>query len=145
MGRRGAVVLLLALCGCASREAITGDPSVLPRGATEAEGDGSAPRDGTPREGLATWYGKEFAGRKTANGERFDPSAMTAAHRTLKFGTWVDVTRVDTGQTVRVRITDRGPFGNEQRIIDLSRGAAEKLGMLRAGVVKVKLTIVGAP
>jgi rare lipoprotein A len=70
---------------------------------------------------------------------------MTAAHRTLKFGTWIEVTRVDTGQSVRVRITDRGPFGHEERIIDLSRGAAEKIGMLRAGVVKVKLRIVEGP
>ena len=140
-----AVAVALALVGCAHRESITSDPSTTPTNATEAEGEGRAPRDVAPNEGLATWYGKELAGHKTANGERFDPSAMTAAHRTLKFGTWVDVTRVDTGQSVRVRITDRGPFGNEQRIIDLSRGAAEKIGMLRAGVVKVKLTIVSAP
>ncbi len=146
--RAGSLLLVpfvAALVSCAHGESITSDPSAVPQNATEAEGEGRAPRDGAPTEGLATWYGKEFAGRKTANGERFDPSAMTAAHRTLKFGTWVDVTRVDTGRTVRVRITDRGPFGNEQRIIDLSRGAAEKLGMLRAGVVKVKLTIVSAP
>ncbi len=140
-----AVALALAVVGCVHRESITSDPSTIPTNATEAEGEGRAPRDAPPNEGLATWYGKELAGHKTANGERFDPSAMTAAHRTLKFGTWVDVTRVDTGQSVRVRITDRGPWGNERRIIDLSRGAAEKLGMLRAGVVKVKLTIVSVP
>jgi rare lipoprotein A len=80
-----------------------------------------------------------------ANGQPFDPNALTAAHRTLKLGTWVEVTRVDTGAKVRVRITDRGPFGHEERIIDLSRAAADKIGMLKAGVVKVKLVVVEGP
>ena len=67
------------------------------------------------------------------------------AHRTLPFGTWVDVTRVDTGATVRVRITDRGPFGHADRIIDLSRGAADRVGLVRAGVTKVELRVVEVP
>jgi peptidoglycan lytic transglycosylase len=92
--------------------------------------------------GYATWYGAALAGRTTASGERFDPSKMTAAHRSLPFGTWVDVTRVDTGQSVRVRITDRGPFGHPERIIDLSHEAAKELGVLKAGVTRVKVTIV---
>jgi rare lipoprotein A len=95
--------------------------------------------------GYATWYGAALAGHRTANGERFDPSKMTAAHRTLPFGTWVEVTRVDTGQSVRVRITDRGPFGHEQRIIDLSRAAAKELGTLKNGVVRVELRVVPGP
>jgi rare lipoprotein A len=103
-----------------------------------------APRDEV-QEGYATWYGAAFAGRKTASGERFDPSQMTAAHRQLAFGTWVEVTRVDTGQSVRVRITDRGPFGNEDRIIDLSRGAADRIGLVKRGVAKVQLRIVDGP
>ena len=70
---------------------------------------------------------------------------MTAAHRSLPFGTWVDVTRVDTGQTVRVRITDRGPFGHEERIIDLSHEAAKELGILKRGVTRVKVTILEEP
>jgi rare lipoprotein A len=71
---------------------------------------------------------------------------MTAAHRTLKLGTWVEVRRVDTGTTVRVRINDRGPFGKEQtRIIDLSRAAADRLGMIRDGVVRVEVRIVDGP
>ena len=145
-GLRASVIALAAIAaaGCASRDAITADPSTQPRGASEGDA-GRAPSALAPQEGLATWYGKELAGRKTASGERFDPAAMTAAHRTLKFGTWVEVTRTDTGQRVRVRITDRGPFGHEDRIIDLSRGAAEKIGMLKAGVVKVKLVVVDGP
>src|SRR5277367_4711927 len=95
--------------------------------------------------GCATWYGAALAGHTTASGERFDPSKMTAAHRSLPFGTWVDVTRVDTGQTVRVRITDRGPFGHEERIIDLSRAAAKELGMLKTGVARVKVTVLEEP
>ncbi|WP_343343990.1 septal ring lytic transglycosylase RlpA family protein [Sphingomicrobium sp. XHP0239] len=80
----------------------------------------------------ASYYGARFAGRPTANGERFDPSAMTAAHRTLPFGTMVEVTNTANGKTVTVRINDRGPFhGN--RAIDLSRGAAEKIGMIASG------------
>jgi rare lipoprotein A len=80
-----------------------------------------------------------------ANGQRFDPRAMTAAHRTLPLGTWVDVTRRDTGRTVRVRITDRGPFGEPTRIIDLSKRAAEQLGMIRKGVAPVELRVVAGP
>jgi rare lipoprotein A len=95
--------------------------------------------------GYATWYGAALAGHTTASGERFDPSKMTAAHRSLPFGTWVEVTRVDTGHTVRVRITDRGPFGHEERIIDLSRAAAKELGIIKAGVTRVKVTILETP
>lgn len=95
--------------------------------------------------GFATWYGAAFAGRRTASGEPFDPLRLTAAHRTLPFGTMVEVTRVDTGQTVRVRITDRGPFGHEDRIINLSRGAAERIDLVKAGVARVELRVVDAP
>ena len=97
------------------------------------------------RVGYATWYGAQLAGRTTASGERFDPSKLTAAHRSLPFGTWLEVTRVDTGATVRVRVTDRGPFGHEERIIDLSHAAAKRLGMLASGVAKVQLRIVDGP
>jgi rare lipoprotein A len=70
---------------------------------------------------------------------------MTAAHRTLPFGTWVDVRRLDTGDVVRVRITDRGPFGHPERIIDLSQEAARQLGMLRTGVARVEVRVVARP
>lgn len=95
--------------------------------------------------GNATWYGAALAGHKTASGERFDPSQMTAAHRTLPLGTWVEVTRVDGGQSVRVRINDRGPFGHADRIIDLSRGAAEKIGLVKLGVAAVEVRVVDGP
>lgn len=99
-----------------------------------------APRSFT---GLATYYSNSLAGHHTANGERYDPRALTAAHRFLPFGTRVRVTRSDTQKTVMVRVNDRGPFGNARRIIDLSRAAAIELGMLRAGVVEVELEILG--
>ena len=95
--------------------------------------------------GYATWYGRAFAGRRTASGERVDPGKMTAAHRTLPFGTWVEVRRVDTGESVRVRVTDRGPFGHEDRIIDLSQAAAEKIGLTRAGMTRVEVRVIPAP
>jgi rare lipoprotein A len=95
--------------------------------------------------GYATWYGGRLAGHKTASGERFNPSAMTAAHRTLPFGTWVEVKRVDTGQSVRVRITDRGPWGHEERIIDLARAAAAKIDLVKAGMTRVEVRVVDGP
>lgn len=93
--------------------------------------------------GAASWYGGKFHGRLTANGERFDKFALTAAHRTLPFGTRVRVTNTRNGRSVIVRINDRGPFhGN--RVIDLSRGAAEAVGMLQSGTAKVKIEVLGA-
>ena len=95
-----------------------------------------------PEVGLASWYGAELRGRPTASGERFRPSRRTAAHPSLPFGTVVRVTRVETGDTVRVRINDRGPFV-AGRIIDVSRKAARRLGMLDDGVAKVAVDVVG--
>lgn len=88
--------------------------------------------------GLASYYG---SGELTATGERFDPSGMTAAHRTLPFGTRVKVTRVDTGDSVVVRINDRGPF-KKGRVIDLAKGAARKLGMMDVGLTDVRLEVL---
>lgn len=89
-------------------------------------------------EGMASWYGPGFHGGKTANGEQFDTADLTAAHRTLPMPSIVKVTMVSTGKTAYVRINDRGPFARS-RIIDLSRAAADKIGLLRAGVAKVKV------
>jgi rare lipoprotein A len=106
----------------------------------------SAPSDANPDEvGIATWYGSQFAGKRTADGERFDPGAMTAAHRKLPFGTWVEVRRPDTGRSVRVRVNDRGPWGDARRVIDLSRAAARELGILGEGTVRVELRVVRGP
>jgi rare lipoprotein A len=99
---------------------------------------GSAPR---VQEGRASYYGRGFAGRKTASGERFDPNAMTGASPSLPFGTRVRVSRAD-GRSVTVRINDRcGCPGG--RIVDLSEGAARKLGMIKEGVVTVRLEVIG--
>lgn len=92
--------------------------------------------------GVASWYGQEFAGRSTANGEIFDPKLMTAAHRTLPFGTVVEVRNPKTGESVRVRINDRGPF-IRNRVIDLSWAAARKLSLVEAGVGTVELVVLG--
>lgn len=121
-------------------------------GAGEVASPGTRPSSGDraagepDQVGLASWYGRAFAGRRTASGERFDPRLFTAAHKKLPFGTWVEVRSVDTGRTVRVRINDRGPNGHAaHRIIDLSQRAAEALDIVRAGVAKVELRIVGGP
>jgi len=147
------LVVTTGACGASNEEY---RPPPMPPSTTHADAKEAAGPDPAGAEkaspdpkadqvGLATWYGAAFAGRKTANGERFDPTKLTAAHRSLPFGTWVEVRRVDTGHAVRVRITDRGPFGDPRRIIDLSRKAAEDLGIVRDGVAKVELRIVGGP
>jgi rare lipoprotein A len=113
-------------------------------GADELPDDG-APGDAGSREiferGGASWYGIQFHQRKTANGERFDMSAMTAAHKTLPFNTRVCVRSLVNGREVLVRINDRGPYASG-RIIDLSRAAAESIGMLGMGIKQVALAIV---
>jgi rare lipoprotein A len=99
---------------------------------------------GHTENGIASYYHDRFHGRKTANGERFDQGAYTAAHKTLPLGSTVRVTRTDTGKSIVVRINDRGPFING-RIIDLSRRAARDLGMIEKGLVKVKVEVIRLP
>ena len=91
--------------------------------------------------GTASWYGPGFNGRPTASAERFNQNAMTAAHPSLPFGTIVSVRNQKTGKVVKVRINDRGPYVGG-RVIDLSKAAATKLGMIQAGTAKVCLTIL---
>ncbi len=91
--------------------------------------------------GSASWYGPGFHGRKTANGERYNMHALTAAHRSLPFGTKVRVTNRKNGKSVVVRINDRGPYAGG-RVIDLSRGAAQAVSMMGAGVVPVNLKVL---
>ncbi|UCH77466.1 MAG: septal ring lytic transglycosylase RlpA family protein [Candidatus Coatesbacteria bacterium] len=99
-------------------------------------------RPGGYREvGAASYYGREFHGRATASGEKFDMNALTAAHKTLPFGTRVRVTNLANDKSVVVRVNDRGPFV-EGRIIDLSYAAAKKIGMVEAGVVRVEIVVV---
>jgi len=95
-------------------------------------------RDGFLGEGLASYYGPGFHGRKTASGEIFDKTDLTAAHRKLRFGTCVHVTSIATGKSVKVRVNDRGPYSGH-RIIDLSEEAARRIGLVERGVSKVRL------
>lgn len=94
------------------------------------------------QEGRASYYADSLAGRPTASGEPYAPEERTAASRTLPFGTIVRVVRLETGASVIVRVNDRGPFGDRDRIIDLSRSAAEALGMLRVGVTRVRVEVL---
>lgn len=94
--------------------------------------------------GYATWYGDE-SGNQTANGERFRPDWVTAAHTTLPLPSYVEVTALDTGRRILVRVNDRGPFGDAQRIIDLSRGAADELGIRKKGKAGVRVRVVEPP
>lgn len=109
-----------------------------------AYGCATTPRPATEPatlRGVASWYGEEFAGRTTANGEIFDPSMLTAAHRTLPFGTLLDIRNPKTSRSVRVRVNDRGPYiGN--RVIDLSYAAAREIGLVEAGVGEVEIHVV---
>jgi rare lipoprotein A len=97
---------------------------------------------GIEDRGVASWYGESFHGKQAANGELFDMEAMTAAHRTLPLGSVVRVVNLANGKHLRVRITDRGPYVNN-RILDLSRGAATRLGMMQEGLSVVRLQVVG--
>ena len=93
------------------------------------------------QEGLASWYGGKFQGRRTASGEIFDTAQFTAAHKTLAFGTIVKVTNLENGQSTVVRINDRGPF-IPGRIIDLSRAAAAAIGLAGQGVARVRIEVL---
>ena len=98
-------------------------------------------KKGYTEEGMASWYGKKFHGKKTASGEKFNMHKLTAAHKKLPFGTVVEVTNLKNGKKVKVRINDRGPFV-KGRIIDLSYAAAKKIGIIEAGVARVRIKIV---
>jgi rare lipoprotein A (peptidoglycan hydrolase) len=123
---------LAAATGCGRRVTarVPAPPHPAPAGWTET--------------GVASWYGIPYDGRSTSSGETFDMHAFTAAHRTLPFNTWLEVTNLDNGKRVEVRINDRGPFVGG-RIIDLSMGAADRIGMVRAGLAKVRLKVIKPP
>lgn len=92
-------------------------------------------------QGVASWYGPGFHGRTTANGERYDMHGMTAAHRTLPFGTLLEVRNLDNGRTCRLRVNDRGPFVRG-RILDVSYAAAQELGMVGPGTARVEIAVL---
>jgi rare lipoprotein A len=124
------LVLLGSLAACASHPPARRAPQ-------------APPSPGWTEEGIASWYGGRdgFEGKPTASGEIYDSSLLTAAHRELPLGTIVDVTNLDNEKTVRVRINDRGPF-IFGRVIDLSRAAAHKLGLIGPGTGPVRITVV---
>lgn len=129
-----ALLLLALLSACAGRR-------VPPPSGPDAPGAEGDVGEGWQQTGVASWYGEPFHGRTTASGERYDQEGLTAAHRSLPFGTWVRVRNLGNGRTVRVRITDRGPFV-DGRIIDLSRAAARSLRMIGSGTARVRVTVV---
>ena len=113
----------------------------LGRGVAGVEGASASALHKAMGEGEASYYGRKFAGRPTASGERFDPELPTAAHRTLPLGSRVRVTNTRNGESVVVRVNDRGPF-HARRVIDLSRGAARQIGMLESGTARVRLALL---
>jgi len=120
---------LIFLAGC-SRQNESSNPSI--------SGDLTAFQTGT-----ASWYGEEFQGRRTASGEIFDMNALTAAHKSLPFGTFVEVTNLANGRRVTVKINDRGP-SLPNRILDVSKRAAIQLGMIESGTAEVSLKIINS-
>ncbi|HMB77047.1 MAG TPA: septal ring lytic transglycosylase RlpA family protein [Kiloniellaceae bacterium] len=141
-----ALIAAVFLSGCAgpsAREsgASASSGSLQPRAAADSATADSATA-GRALVGEASWYGVPYHGRTTASGETFNMNAMTAAHKTLPFGTKVKVTNLANGRAVQVVINDRGPFV-PGRIIDLSRAAADKIDMIKAGVAKVRVEVLG--
>jgi rare lipoprotein A len=109
-----------------------------------------APAPATPapaagvEQGKLAWYGRKFAGRRTASGEAYNPDALTMAHKTLPFGTKVKVTNLANKKSVVLRVNDRGPT-QADRVGDVSLAAAQRLGMVRGGVIDAELAVVSAP
>jgi rare lipoprotein A len=132
---RSASVAIILILFAAAFQPVTAQSSPTPVSTTAADHE---------LAGYASWYAGKFQGRLTANGERFDTNKLTAAHKTLPFGTIVEVTHLGNGLTVQVRINDRGPFV-EGRVIDLSRAAAEAISMTAEGIARVRLRVVSLP
>ncbi len=122
----------IVVAGCARKTTARVPPAPAPA------------RIGSVETGVASWYGIPYHGRRAASGEIFDMQQLTAAHRTLPFETWVEVTNLTNGKRVDVRINDRGPFV-DGRIIDLSQAAAREIDMLRAGITRVRLKVIPPP
>lgn len=129
--------IALTVQGCASSPSVQ-KPPAQSAAEPEAQNPGSY-----VEKGRASYYSDKLEGRKTASGEPYRKSELTAAHRTLPFGTFLEVKRTD-GRSVVVRVNDRGPY-SKGRIVDLSRSAAETLGMVRDGVVDVVIRVVEGP
>jgi rare lipoprotein A len=128
------VLMATGLSACASRTTTGGLPGLDP----------SESRPGAIQEGIASWYGPDFHGKRTTSGEVYDQDDLTAAHPSLPLGTRVAVTHLENGRSVEVRVNDRGPFA-KSRVIDLSRAAADVLDMIGTGTAPVRLQVLGAP
>jgi rare lipoprotein A len=144
---RGAVACgaVMALAACASSQGPGGEASVYKSSSLRPYSVGGrryTPKiqDGYSEKGVASWYSYPKGTRRTATGEAFDPSGLTAAHKTLPLPCIVEVTNLDNGRKLKVRVNDRGPFV-QGRIIDLSRAAAQRLGI--AGTARVKVRFIG--
>ncbi len=113
-------------------------------GSTSGSSSSSSKSTGKVEKGQASYYADKFHGKATASGEKYDKTKLTGAHRTLAFGTVVRVTNTANGKSVDVRINDRGPF-KAGRVVDVSRAAAEKLGMIQAGVINCTVEVISEP
>jgi rare lipoprotein A len=144
----GLIAVVFIIGGCTTLSSTPSRPS--PKAPTKATpyrvyGQWYYPRTharGFSQTGLASWYGKKFHGRKTSSGETYDMYGLSAAHKTLPFNTLVKVRNLDNGREIDLRINDRGPFVRG-RIIDLSYGAAKKLGIVGPGTARVELVALG--
>lgn len=156
-------VLCLLAAGCSARSTVSAPPASGPRPGARTEGPPPETAPGQPKpykalgqwyqpipdasgfrqQGIASWYGPDFHGKRTSSGEVYDMHAMTAAHKTLPLGTLVRVRHLKNDRTIEVRINDRGPFVGD-RIIDLSYEAARRLDVARPGTAPVEVVAVGA-
>lgn len=141
LSRLPKLLVLISSAGCASQTPPSAPPPAPPPIIIPQQP--SAPAPFFTQSGLASFYGKAHDGKTTANGQIFDSQALTAAHRTLAFGTEVRVTNLENGREVTVKITDRGPFVRG-RIIDISLAAAQALGFQDKGVARVRLEAFGS-
>jgi rare lipoprotein A len=144
MRGRGIWALALLLSACASYAPVRDTPVKIGRPYT-VRGVTYTPAADPAYDvlGYASWYGKE-SGNRSANGEKFRPKAIAGAHTTLPLPSYVEVTALDTGRTILVRLNDRGPFARG-RVVDLSRGAAEQLGVRASGFAPVRVRVVDPP
>jgi rare lipoprotein A len=153
------LLLIALLTGCSHKRVAVAVPEAPPPAAEQQASDESSdaghkssrapavPSDSKPlwsETGIASWYGAPYHNRRASNGEIYDMHAMTAAHRTLPLGSVVRVTDLKTNSSAVVRITDRGPF-IEGRVIDLSRSAADKIGLVQRGTAEVRIDVLQTP
>jgi rare lipoprotein A len=137
-------VVLTASCGHKKNRAIQVPPVPQPSNARRTTPPPQPLPAGYTEEGIASWYGIPYHGRRAADGEIYDMETLVAAHRLMPFNTWLRVTNLTNGRTVDVRIIDRGPFV-EGRIIDLSKAAARQIELIGPGVGRVRLEVIAAP